>query len=59
MNSPERKTVGSSDSLPNAQPELQANGGESGAKCMERKPAASTLFLLALAAFAFYVMSRR
>ena len=54
MNSPERKAVSGSDSLTNGQPELQANLGESGARFMERKPAVSTVFLLALAALAFY-----
>jgi hypothetical protein len=54
MNSPERKTVRGSDSFPNGEPELQANVGESGAKFTERKPTASTLFLLALAAVALY-----
>ena len=54
MKSPERKVVNDSESVPNRQPELQANLGESRAKFTEGKPTTSTLFLLALAALAFY-----
>jgi len=54
MNSPERKTVRGSDSFPTVEPDLQANVGESGAKLTQRKPTASTLFLLALAALSLY-----
>ncbi len=54
MKSPERKVVNGSESVPNRQPELQADLGESRAKFTEGKPTTSTLFLLALAALAFY-----
>jgi predicted PurR-regulated permease PerM len=54
MNSPERKVVSGSEFVPHAQPEPQADLGESRARLMERKPAAATLFLLALVALAFY-----
>jgi predicted PurR-regulated permease PerM len=54
MNSPERKVVSGSEFVPHAQPEPQADLGERRARLMERKPPAATLFLLALAALAFY-----
>ncbi len=54
MKSREGKAVNGSESIPNRQPEPQADPGESRAKFMEGKPATSTLFLLALAAIAFY-----
>lgn len=54
MKSPERKVVNGSESVPNRQPELQADLGESRAKFTEGKPTTSTLFLPALAALAFY-----
>jgi predicted PurR-regulated permease PerM len=54
MNSPERKVVSGSKSMPDAQQEPQVDLGESRARLMERKPAASTLFLLALAALSLY-----
>jgi len=50
MNSPERTGVSSSETVPHAQPDL----GESTTRLVERKPAASALFLLALAALALY-----
>lgn len=54
MNSPKRQVGSGSESEPNAQPEQQLDLGESKPRFIERKPAASTLFLLALAAVALY-----
>ncbi len=54
MNSPKRQVGSGFESVPHAQPERQLDLGESKARFIERKPAASTLFLLALAAVAVY-----
>ena len=54
MKNREGKAVNGSESVPNRQPKPQGDPGESRAKFMEGKPATSTLFLLALAALAFY-----
>ena len=54
MNSPERQVGSGSESVRHAQHEQQVDVGESKAGFIERKPAASTLFLLALAAVALY-----
>jgi predicted PurR-regulated permease PerM len=54
MNGPERKAADSSEDVPQMQAEPQVDVGKSGARLIERKPAASTLFLLALAALALY-----
>lgn len=54
MNSPERQVGSGSESVRHAQHEQQVDVGESNARFIERKPAASTLFLLALAAVALY-----
>ncbi|HEX4920161.1 MAG TPA: AI-2E family transporter [Candidatus Bathyarchaeia archaeon] len=54
MNSPERQVDSGSESVRHAQREQQVDVGESKARFIERKPAASTLFLLALAAVALY-----
>jgi predicted PurR-regulated permease PerM len=54
MNSPERQVGSGSESVRHAQHEQQVDVGESKARFIERKPAASTLFLLALAAVALY-----
>ena len=54
MNSPERKAADSSEDVPPVQAEPQVDVGKSSARLMERKPAVSTLFLLAVAAVALY-----
>ena len=54
MNSPKRQVGSGSESAPHAQPEQQPDLGESKARFIERRPAASSLFLLALAAVALY-----
>src|SRR6185437_2523962 len=54
MNYPDRKAVSGPEPTPHAHPEQQVDLGERKARFMERKPASSTLFLLALATFALY-----
>jgi len=54
MNSPKRQVGSGSESVPHAEHEQQVDLGQRRARLMERKPAASTLFLLALAAVALY-----
>ena len=54
MNSPEHTVVDSAECVPHLQAEPQVDVGESRAGLMERKPAAPTLFLVALAALALY-----
>jgi len=54
MNYPDRKAVSGPEPTPHAHPEQQVDLGERKARFMERKPASSTLFLLALATLALY-----
>jgi len=54
MNYPDRKAVSGPEPTPHAHPEQQVDMGEGKARFMERKPASSTLFLLALATLALY-----